>query len=525
MKRLSVVIFLCVISTGVWAVDEKPSSVDLMIPPVIIEIERSDKQDLSIIIPDYNDLKLPDLGINLPDPADITIQKLPSDIPLPSLDTPQQKKKVSFFTDGNLGAGLDNQLTGDIKLFRLGSGPRFSILFSHDSLDGYGVRKAGEGYSYRKELFEGTFYGELKAVSFKGKGSLSEKEDGLQGQNPLYVSVARRFRSISLTMDETGTPWGWQLNGDVKSAQKVLTGSSPLVFNTFSGTGKGTVNFSSGAFGFALDGSYQLENIKETGWLSQLVELGINTSYHFPSVDVGAYAGAGYLPESGFLYPFSLYLRGTAAKTVQFRFEGGRRILLSDNYDLWNSFAFAGNADGWSDTWYAEGNLLSPLFSGFVIYADVNWGKSSGAVSTPQTSSPDPVTGLFPYMSSDERESLSVTGGFSFDIAAGTELRAEWKGQLLPDTDPLLPVQSINTALSYEAPGGMFKASASVSWSLIPLALPEAGGDLSFKIRKGIFLDVTAEDLLPLLFQKDRIEAGPYSRPSGKMAVNIKISL
>ena len=525
MKRFAAVLFLCIISAGVWAENDKPSSVDLMIPPVIIEIERSDKQDLSIVIPDYNDLKLPDLGIKLPDPVDITVQKLPPDIPLPSLDTPQQQKKVSFFTDANLGAGLDNQLTGNIKLFRLGSGPQFSILFFHDSLDGYGFRKAGEGYFYRKELFEGTVYGELKAVSYKGKGSLSEKEDGLQGKSPLYVSVVRRFRSASLEMDRAGTPWGWQLNGDVKSAQKVLTGSSPLVFNTLSGTGKGTVRFSSGAFGLSLDGLYQLENIKETGWLSQMLELEINPSYHFPSFDAGAHGGVGYLPGTGFLYPFSLFLRGTAVKKVQFRFEGGRRIRLADNYSLWNSFAFAGNAEGWSEAWYAEGHLLTPLFPGFLVHADVNWEKSSGVVPLPQVSSPDPVTGLFPSVNMDDRESLSIAGGCTFDISTSTELQAEWKGQFMPDKNPLQPEQSISTVLSYEVPGSVFKGSASLVWGFIPLSLPEVGGDLSFKIRKGIFLDIKAEDILPLIFQNDRIEVGPYSGPSGKVTVNIKISL
>ncbi len=526
MKRLAVVAGLCILSVAGWTEDKKPSSVDLMIPPVVIEIERADKEDLSIVIPDYNDLKLPDLGIHLPAPADITIQKLPSDIPLPSLETPLQKKKAPFFTEGTIGAGLDSELTGNIRLFTVGTESQFSLLFSHSSLDGYGFRKTGEGYSRRKELFEGSLYGGTNSFSYTGQGALQETEDGLQKHSLLYTSVVHRFRSLSLEMNGKGTgPWSWELNGKVKSGQKVLSGSVPLLYNTLAARGRGTVSFAAGAAAVSLAGSYDLETGTDNTPPAQLLELGIDARYHFTAFDTGIYAAGGYLPGRGFVYPFSLYAQGTAGKIVQFRFEGGRKVLLSDNYDLWKNFAFAGNISGWTESWYAEGHVSSQVFPEFGIHADAGWEKSRGASTAPDITSLSSVTGLFPYSSTEERESLSVAGGCVYDINPALQFRADWKGQLMKDTDPLRPVQSVSAGLDYKTPDDFFKGSGAVTWDFIPLTLPEAGGNISFRISRGIFLTAQAEDLLPLFFQKDRIAAGPYSRPSGTITLSIKISL
>ncbi len=526
-RIITIMMFFSLLSPAVQAEEEKgkPSSVDLMVPPVIINIERSDKQDLSIIIPDFNDLKLPDLGIKLPDPADITIKELPSDIPLPSLDTPQQQKKASFFTEGNIGTGFDNQLIGDVRLFKLGTGTRFSLLFSHDSLDGYGYREAGEGYSYRKELFEGALYGNTGSAAYTGEGSLQETENGLQEQSSLYTSVIHRFRTISLKMNKKGNPWGWQVEGNLKSAQKVLTGSTPLLYNTFSGSGKSSLHFMTGSLDLALEGSYHLEYLRENDTLSHRVALGVRSSYHFRSFDAGAFLGASYVPESGFFYPFSLFLRGTAIKTVQVNITGGRKVALADNYSLWENFPFAGNTEGMAESWYSEGQVLSPLFSGIDVYTKWDWEKRSGAMNIPDDSSLDPLTGLFLYGNTDDWESLLVTGGVSMDINRRTQMNFEWKGQLLRDTDPRNPLQDISAGLLYRTPGGDFRGSFNVSWGIDPVLLPSIGGDLSLRIHRGIFLDLRTEDLLPLVFQEDRTYVGPYSAPSGKVTVSIKISL
>lgn len=526
MKRYIFLFGLFILSSILFAEEKKPSSVNLMIPPVIIDIERSDNQELSVLIPEFTTMNLPVPGIKLPEPAAMSVVDLPSDIPLPSIDTPEQKSKAVFFSEGTLGAGIHNQLTGDIRLFKLGTGPRFSLLFSHDGLDGYGYRSAGEGYYFRKELFSGTLYGEKGGNSYTGEGSLAEDEDGFQNQSSLYSSIVRRFRTVSLMAGKKGKPWGWNISGDFQNAQKVFKGAIPFAFNTFAFLENSSLDFVKDSFSASLYESYQFDYIKEDDFLLNRMEIGLQSLYHFNPVDIGVQAGISYIPGNGFFYPYSLTLSGTFLKAVQFQIKGGRSIQIPNNYSLWASFPFGGNAEGITEKWFVNGRVSGMVFPGVDLHATWNWEDSGGFQNILNISSLNPVTGLFPYVESKNQQRLKVTGGFGFAFNREMYFSSEWSGQLLKNTDPLSPLHRISAALHYTKADEKVKGELNLSWDISPPERsPEIGGNLSLRIRKGIYMVIEADDILPVLFQQDRFLAGPYLKPSGTIAMSLKISL
>lgn len=522
--KLTVVLLFVIIRVSMFAENEEPSSVDLMIPPVIVEIEHSDPHDLPINIPYYNNLGLPELGIVLPDPADITIKELPADIPLPSLDTPKQQKAAAFFSEGNLGVGIHNQLIGDIRLFKLGTGPRFSILFSHEGLDGYGIRNAGEGFFNRKELFEGTLYGESENIAYKGEGSLSEIENGLQQQSSIYSSVVHRFRSGSFILDKQGEVWAWHIGTNIRSAERVLSGSTPYSNSFLAVSPEISLKYSKESFSFSMGSSYQMEYQREN--LFHLVTAGINTNYHFPSLDLGGRIEGSFIPGAGFHYPFSLFLSGSLVKKIQFQTEGGYRSVFPDHYTLWSILPFAESAEGISYEWFWEGNIRTILFPGFSVFTSWNWENTDNFFSLTDSSLPDPETGLFVFESIGSYDNLTLSGGADLTLNEKASVSAEWKGQFLRYHNPVYPLHQLSAVLKYKLPDDSFGSTLTFGWALDPFEiLPELGGNVFFKLSSGVSLFIETTDILPLIFNTDRTFIGPYIKSSGMLTMKVKISL
>jgi hypothetical protein len=103
-----------------YGIDDVPSSIELIIPPVVVEFEDSFEAVLELKVPDYNDIILPDFEISLPYPQEMTTPDIDFDLPLPDFVEYNFVEKSSFFSEGVLGIGNRNNIIGNISLFRLG---------------------------------------------------------------------------------------------------------------------------------------------------------------------------------------------------------------------------------------------------------------------------------------------------------------------------------------------------------------------------------------------------------------------
>ncbi len=510
-----------------YSEDDKPDSVTLEIPPVIVEIENEDNKELSINIPDVNDLVLPGFGLDLPDPADISVKELPLEtLPLPVLTDTAPEHESSFFSEGTLGAGNNNQLIGYLRLFKLGKGLKYSVLFSHLGIDGYGTRGSGKGFFNREELFSGSVSNEGETVSWSGEGALVERENGLQEQSSLYSSVVHRFREASAMIKNSGENWGWNISTSVKGADRVLSGSTPLTTGTIILNPEAVLLYKNGPVNLFLSGDYRMEYRKAENRIFQDTASTLGMGYHFPFLDINTEVSVKYLFSGGFTFPFSVSLSGFAGDIFRFKSSGGLKILSYDNYSLWNTYPFADSRDGTAENWFVSMDVRSDLSSSVSLYASGEWNLIYNYSGFTEDISPDPVTGLFSVPVSGEYENLSLSGGVDLAVGKTGILSLLWEGQFLSQTDPFTPIQLIEAEYRFDSGYPGLSGSVETRWPVYPMeSIPGIGGSLSYNTGKGVSLVAEAKDILSLVSGGDRKLFGPYIDSSGEVSLKIKISL
>ncbi len=527
MKKLLLILLVISVVPFGYSEEEKPDSVTLEIPPVIVEIENEDHKELSINIPDVSDLVLPGFGLTLPDPADISVQELPFEtLPLPVLTATAPEHEGSFFSEGTLGAGNNNQLIGYLRLFKLGKGLKYSILFSHLGIDGYGTRDAGKGFFNREELFRGSVSNEGETVSYSGEGSLVERENGLQEQSSVYSSVVHRFREASASLKHMGGKWGWDISASVKGADRVLSGSTPFTTGTIILNPEARLIYENGPVELFLSGDYRMEYRKTEDRIFQDTSSTLGMDYHFPFLDINTEVSAKYLFNSGFAFPFSISLSGFAGDLFRFRSTGGLKIISYDNYSLWNTYPFAESREGTAENWFVSMDLRSDLSASISLSASGEWNLIYNYAGFTADILPDPITGLFTVPVSREYENLSLSGGADIVIAKNGVLSVLWKGQFLSQTDPFEPLQLIEAEYRFGSGYPGISGSVNTWWPVYPMeSIPGIGGSLSYNTGKGVSLVAEAKDILSLVSGGDRKLFGPYIDSSGELSLKIKISL
>ncbi len=527
MKYKPFIVLLMFLSLSMYAEEGKPDSVELEIPSVIIEIDHDDKQDFAINIPEVSDLVLPEFGLDLPDPADISVKELPLDpVPLPVQDSGTAASEASFFSEGDLGFGTDNQLTGYLRLFKLGRGIRYSILFSHFSMDGYGDYDAGKGFFNREELFKGSFLNETDNFSYTGEGSVTERENGLQEQSALYSSVVHRFKEASFGVKKTDSAWEWGASASVKSAEKVLSGSTPGIESTVILNPGAYVSYKYRSFKIAISGGYMLDYRSSGEAFYQDISSTMKTEYHFPSIDISAEVSAEYVIGAGFCYPFTLAFTGAVSDIFRFSGSGGLRMLHYDNYSLWYDFPFGLSQEGNGGDWFGLLELRSIISPSVSVYASGEWNMIENSIGLVKDRNPDPVSGLFEMSDPRLYENLYLSAGADFSVSERMSVNAEWKGQFLADSDPLLPIQEVSADCRYSNSDSGIDGAVTLMWPIYPFeAIPGIGGNVSFSLNKGISLVVETADILSALTGEKRELLGPYLKPPGEITVRIKITL
>lgn len=518
MKKI---IFLIVFSAlfFVYGEDDAPSTIELIIPPVIVEFESRLEQVMELKVPDYDDIVLPDFEISLPDPGEITIDGIDIDLPVPDFVEYKYVEKSSFFSEGVLGIGDRNHLIGNISLFRLGQGLRFSLSFAHDGLDGFGRNAAGMGYFSRKEAFEGEFENGDESFNISGSGSFIENEDGLQGQASSYTSVIHRLSSVSLGISG-GHRFFWDGGIDLNLAGKTLSGDTPdsqeeLLVSFYSG-----LFWQKDWFSVSLNGEYvfdRLSGASDRNIFNSDLELGFSLN----SMDLAVTGGLFLLPDLSLLYPFSVSLDGAYEGFLQYQSSVGYFVNNYLNYKTWIDHPFFKVSEGVDRGWFWDGKIVVSPFSSWEFGLQWEYNNMDSYMSV-DSGSFDSSTGLF-SVSSVQGNYLELSPFLKFTMPSSWNFLFGWNGQVLADKILLKPVHSVYTEINYnrESYGFYIKGR----YTLDPLIdIPSLSFGINYSITEGVVLSFEGEDILGF-FTDDRVDFGNYIEEGGKFSLLTKISL
>jgi hypothetical protein len=518
MKRYLLPLILMFVFS-LYAEDEAPSSVELIIPPIVIEFENRSEQVMQLKVPDYNDIILPDFEITLPDPGEIEIDDLEFDLPLPDFVEYNFKEGSSFFSEGVLGIGIRNQLIGNISLFRLGQGLRFSLSFAHDGLDGFGQNDAGKGYFTRSEAFEGDFKNGDESFMLSGLGSFLENEDGFQGQASSYISVIHRSSEVELRVSGSNDI-SWLTGIEMKLSEKILTGEVPGTENELILSLNGDLTWQKDWVRISLEGGYSYNNLSEFTD-KHFVETNLKLGFPLNSVDIAVSGGLFWLPGLSPSFPFYISLDGTYKDLFQYQSSGGYLVENYINYDSWNDYPFFNSFSGIEKGWFWDGKITAAPF----LYTELGFKwlftYMDNFISV-DLASIDPSNGLFPLYNTNGTY-LDLSPFVKLSISSESNFLFGWEGQLLSDKDILRPSHSIFTEFMYDK--DQYGAFLSGRYSLDPfISVPSISMGIHYNISEGLDLSLEGEDILGF-FSEDRISWGSYIESGGKITLLTKISL
>jgi hypothetical protein len=518
MKKWILPVIFC-ISFFVYGEEDAPSTIELIIPPVIIEFDDRLEQVLELKLPEYDDIILPDFEISIPEPEEMTITDIGFELPLPGIVEYDYTEKASFFSEGVLGIGNRNHLIGNISLYRLGKGIRFSLLFAHDGLDGFGQNEAGEGFFSRKETFEGEFRSGNDSFTVDGSGSFVENEDGLQGQVPSFSSIIHRLSKIDFGfLLENNLIWDGRIG--LNSSGKTIVGEIPDTSEELLLSISSSLEWQKKWFNISLQGEYvfdQLSGLDDRNIFKTDLELGFTLN----QMDLSLKAGLQWIPGLMPIYPFSVSLNGTFTEFFQYQSSAGYLVNNYFNYGVWKDYSFFDISAGIDKGWFWDAKISITPFDQTEF--GLSWGYSyMDSFMTMDPDSYNPVNGQY-SVSSFQGEYLDLSPFVNISLHSKWNLKVAWDGQFLMDKNNLKPLHSVFSELLYNSDYLEFNISG--KFSLDPfIPIPDISIGIDFPLTDGITLGIEGEDILGF-FAEERVYKDNYINEGGSISLLTRISL
>lgn len=326
---------------------EQPEETDIILPTEILEIEDIQLEVIEAPLPEFAELTLPDLAIPLPDPEDLEITEAAFDIDpaAPAVGTIAPAEERSVFSSGRIAVGSRNHIAADIAVYVLGDGPRFTMQYSHDGLDGFADRAPGTGFFRREDRIFGEVEIDGDRSEFGFEASFDEREDGLQQQSDDFYSVGRRFISGSTSARlRTDGPFSARAGARAESGERLFVTDSgdPATDSAiqFGGDIAAILEFERTDIRLTVDYDARLSPANE---YAQVLDARLRTDFALGvPIVLDAEAGVSWRIGRELMLPFEAGISGTIDDTLTLRLRGGQRPLRPSLNEIWKDVAVAG---------------------------------------------------------------------------------------------------------------------------------------------------------------------------------------
>ncbi|MGD0725251.1 MAG: hypothetical protein ABSB63_06775 [Spirochaetia bacterium] len=517
-----------------------PTEPEIIMPQVILQIEDLSVEKVEAQLPPEEDLLAPERKIPLLSEGDLPIGEPSIPAPGPEVEPAVGKQGDRLLSaDINLGAGSPNRIVGSISLKTLGQDPRFSLLFNHETLDGFAGNPSGAGFNLRNDVLDGALKFRLGGVDTELGGRFSDNETGLQGQSPLFT--ARLGRTLDGTAAFSAVPLDWLTlragaSGDadwltLQGAPPPGTPPQQLAGARVAPSVSAEARF--GAMKIGLETLYTFRVDPETdqapgGSLHRFratASFGADLSTAF-TFD----ASAGWFVNSAGLsrFPFSATVTATPFEFVTFTVGGGYKVTPYDMHDVMSIHPLVlPNSITDDSGWFGDASVQ------FTFAREL----SASMVATFMASDAMPVgdsnqyfgttgNGLFP-VTQKRGTHLSTKAGMRWGITQSFSLSGSWTHEFL-DRLFFTPIDSLEAELVALEPSGRFGGTVSVA--VAPtftgvLQQPVLRVSTFAKVSDAVKLQLVGDDLLGLLPGDPRLDIAPYVAPGFRVTGSLSISL
>lgn len=547
-RTLMAVFMLVSVSFSVNAADD-----EILLPDISTTILKPDNgiPVETEAVPDFR-LLLPEAGDFLPDIADAGLS--PDTFIPPKTDytaeiTDSSEGEVSnVFIEGAVGGGYPGLFSGVFSVYRNEGREPFSLDFSHQSENGYGLHSASAGFSNSSTKLSGkkTFVFADK-FSLDLEGLYSTETDGLQGKSPLFYMLSNQNISgkaeFVWAIDEKtsfssdlGLDFSNQFAGyngvlpDGVSGSALCFLAAPHVSFTH------VLPFSNGS-----QLSLQVGVGYSGGNQQNRVEGGISADYL-----IGEYGTLSATTDvvwtknmaAMIVVPFQLGFKTGKQFPFTGSVSGGLKSSPVDFNELRQRvpYMFTNGTPYEESLWFASADLSLPFefqsedeSAAFfvkkiepVLKADFE--KTAFGNKSLKTFTKDAQTGLMISQLSDSLV-LNTSFGTSFSFLIGgsydINLDASWKGCWF-DRYVLEEQHSLSVRLGFSSSNGNWGAETE---ALVFFQGEEPDLKLSafYKLSDSMRLELEVADLIKLVTGKDRIHCGEYIQKGGYAALYVKM--
>lgn len=516
-----------------------PEETDIVLPTRLLEIEDLQVEQIDAVLPDPPDIVPPELAFPLPTDTELTISDEAFQVPdLPSDVAAANAREASVYSTGSVGFGTMNEVSGALRLYKLGTDPRFNFTFTHDSLDGYDFRDAGTGFFRTENTIDGSVGASGETSNFESSASYEAVGEGLQGVSQ-YYSVETQFLSADVSLVHRPDP-RVRLNADMSasSSRRLLTtvpdaeAAARLDREVTAAPSLGVAlelsSVTAGVnLGYLYRGMRGLEAL-HAGTFEFDTDIAASDSLFF---ELGL--GVFWVFGDRFEYPFNVGTSFSIRDRFTVGLSGGFEVDPILHSQLWDEIPLASVGVGGSlelpTRWFARTTVawnLMPerlVVEGGVAYAlnyhDVTvsgWNASASEFTLAQREIQDLTT--------------RIEGRWS--PAQGLTLSGGWLTRVL-ERRVIDPASSLETGVRYTSTDNVINIGASVAVPIYDgFVVPTLDIDGSVRVADGVDLVLEASDLLSPAVENGRAkyagrvdESFPFIDPGFRVILKAQLSL
>ncbi len=510
-----------------------PEEPDIVLPEVILRIEDFSVESLTGAAPGGEESLPPARELPLPAAEAPQLAEPPAP-PAEGQEGPPKAPPRALSAMVELGAGTSNHLFSQVALSSIGTAPRFSLRFLHETLDGLAGEPTGSGFDFRKEELEGALKLGLGKASLALQGSLHEQERGLQQQSLTAVSRLVRTGGLGAELAWPFAPaWTLTLAADGSFAGELLTVQTGQAsgLDELKASPRLSLEVRTDRFWIAVDGryAYELYEGQQAHRAAALARFGVEISKAARLEGSGGWHWSQFSsPEH--LIPFDLTLTLTPNSYLSVVASGGYRVEELDlrqlaEDDPWAAFPVPLLDD---HGWFADFTAIFSLQRSFSVQASLNldWPRAAPWPVTPVTRD---ASGLY-IVGQQEAARAALDASLRWTPAKDSYLAGGWRLELAQ-----YPVFTPGNQLWLEAGLGSARwgahGSLRFATGYVPTTpnftqTPELSLGAFFQASPAVRLTAEFEDLLSWLSQGgQRLDWAPFLAPGIRGTFKVQINL
>lgn len=363
------------------------------LPDLSDDVRAVENAPVAVPVPDLLPVPLPSVSPPLPQEQQITIPESAL-TEAAGLDDLTRPSRSDTYGEAMVGASLWNGVAANLSLYRPGADPSFSIMFSHETLDGFAYHETGSGYSSRETMLQGDFRGGIsQGLLWSLSAAFNDQSNGLQGQSQDFYGISHRYLTL---IPGIRFPLG---AFTVYSELETTTAALSLERGQSTVTGdvraqelglhpKVGIEWVRDTIRLSLEGNYQFyglinnpETISQEDRVSQQGEAILAASFDIsPAFQTGASVGIGTNSDLTWYVPFVLWFDAGLFDVLSVSVKGGLESTVQSLRELWelNPYTDIGPVSPIDAHWFAGGTIHLYPWKALTLRLQSDWQTSYG---------------------------------------------------------------------------------------------------------------------------------------------------